>query len=258
MLTKNFKKLIYRFKQPTYKKRLGKTKFYRIYNFHIRKCGGSSMNYGFTSYPNNNKENYYKLATHPQNKLIINKLPIVGWNLAILKRGSFWYGFSHHQFEKIFPFKKGTFTFTFIRDPLKRVLSLYNMLLDYSKNENYYEKALEEEIKWLGNSFREFIDNLPRQHLQNQLYMFSSKFDEAEAFENLKKINFVGFVGKDEKKFLDFIRESFYIDIEYEHSYKSTTDYQPTKTDISYLKNKLKEEYSFYEKVISNQKSLYR
>ena len=66
------------------------------------------------------------------------------------------------------------------------------------------------------------------------------------------------FVGKDEKKFLDFIRESFYIDIEYEHSYKSTTDYQPTKTDISYLKNKLKEEYSFYEKVISNQKSLYR
>ena len=64
MLTKNFKKLIYRFKQPTYKKRLGKTKFYRIYNFHIRKCGGSSMNYGFTSYPNNNKENYYKLATH--------------------------------------------------------------------------------------------------------------------------------------------------------------------------------------------------
>ena len=69
------------------------------------------MNYGFTSYPNNNKENYYKLATHPQNKLIINKLPIVGWNLAILKRGSFWYGFSHHQFEKIFPFKKRNFYF---------------------------------------------------------------------------------------------------------------------------------------------------
>ena len=77
---------------------------------------------------------------------------------------------------------------------------------------------MEEEIKWLGNFFREFIDNLPRQHLQNQLYMFSSKFDEAEALENLKKINFVGFVGKDEKKFLDFIRENFYIDIEYEHS----------------------------------------
>ena len=64
------------------------------------------MNYGFTSYPNNNKENYYKLATHPQNKLIINKLPIVGWNLAILKRGSFGTDLAIINLRKFFLLKK--------------------------------------------------------------------------------------------------------------------------------------------------------
>ena len=74
------------------------------------------------------------------------------------------------------------------------------MLLDYSKNENYYEKALEEEIKWLGNSFREFNDNL-----QDNIYKinFTCLVQNLMklTFENLKKINFVGFVGKDEKSF---------------------------------------------------------
>ena len=49
--------------------------------------------------------------------------------------------------------------------------------------------------------------------------MFSNSFDIDNALKNLKKINFVGVVGRDEEILLNYFREYFDIDLDY-FSYK--------------------------------------
>ena len=110
----------------------------------------------------------------------------MGWNLRHLKRGDFWYGFSHTEFDKLFPLKKNTFTFSFLRNPIERLLSHYNMIKDWEINRQP-TSAFEIEGRWLGNSFSEFLEKIPSQHLQNQLFMFSNSFDIDNALKNLKK-----------------------------------------------------------------------
>ena len=51
-----------------------------------------------------------------------------------------------------------------------------------------------DEGPWLGSSFSDFLDNIPREHLQNQIYMFSASFDLNEAFDNILSCSRVLFV----------------------------------------------------------------
>lgn len=241
------KHLRFNFINPRFKMKKPNTKFDRIYHFHIRKCGGTSFNKAFSSYPNGDKENYNTLANSPENKATFNNLPIVGWNIKHLKRGDYWYGFSHSEFEKIFPLQKKTFTFCFLRDPAKRLLSHYNMINEMKIREDRHP-AFQKEVQWLGNSFLEFIEKIPRQYLQNQLFMFSRNFDINTALKNLKKIDFVGITGKHEEKLLNYFKENFDIDLDYTHIRKSNIKYNLDENEKKLLISKLDEEYIFFEK----------
>tara|TARA_Y100000389_G_C17464868_1_gene524646 strand:- start:1226 stop:2026 length:801 start_codon:yes stop_codon:yes gene_type:complete len=242
------KRILFNLKNPIYKKSINKTNFNRIYNFHIKKCGGTSFNRAFTTYIDGDENNYLKVAQAPQNKITINNLPIVGWNIGQLKRGSFWYGFSHTNFDKLFPLKNKTFTFTFLRDPYKRTISQYSMMKEMqSSNPNH--RASEKERMWLGSSFEEFLDNTPREHIQTQLYMFDSNFNVTTALENIKQINYVGIQGYHEEKFLKFLNEYFKINLNYRHARKATFKYKPTELENKLLMSKLTEEYKFFEEV---------
>ena len=243
-------KIYFNLTTPIYKKKIANSNFYRLYNFHIRKCGGTSLNRVFTSSPDGNEENYFKIANSKEYRIKVNGLPMVGWNLKHIKRGSFWYAFSHHEFDKVFPLKKGTYTFTFLRDPAERVVSHYNMLKDFEKEDSKHP-AFELERKWLGDSFTDFINNIPRQHLQNQLFMFNKEFDTKKAFENLKKINFVGILGEDEEEFLKILKNDFDISLDYKHLRKSKYNFIPNQSENKILLKKLSEEYDFFNKTLT-------
>lgn len=73
-------------------------------------------------------------------------------------------------------------------DPVKRVISHYNMLRYFEKNKIKHPCMLTEG-KWLGDSFAEFVTNLPYEHLINQVYMFSKKFSIQEASERLLSLD---------------------------------------------------------------------
>jgi len=242
-----FETIKFNLSNPIYKDKINKTHFSRIYHFHIRKCGGTSFNTAFSKFPNGNNKNYQIVASQHENKAIFNNLPIVGWNLRHLKRGDFWYGFSHIEFERVFPLKKNTFTFSFLRDPIERLLSHYNMIKDWEINESPHP-AFEIEGKWLGDSFSEFLEKIPKQHVQNQLFMFSNSFDIDTALKNLKKIDFVGVVGRDEEKLSNYFREYFDINLDYFHTRKSKYNYKVDEREMTLLKNKLEDEILFFEK----------
>lgn len=54
-------------------------------------------------------------------------------------------------------------------------------------------KELQTECQRLRDSFTDFIDNLPREDLLPQLYMFSSTFDVQEAVQRINRLSAVCF-----------------------------------------------------------------
>ena len=74
----------------------------RIYNFHIRKTGGTSLNHLFIDSGHSNLTNPYDhLPKNPQMRLVLNSKVIVGWNKKLLEEGNYYYGFSHIPFHEI-------------------------------------------------------------------------------------------------------------------------------------------------------------
>lgn len=160
-----------------------------IYHYHIRKTAGTSINYAFFSHSGYHDLSafYRRLSRKYNHRLIAREKVFVGWNKRLLKQGNYFYGFSHIPAHKL-RLPDGAYTFTTFRDPLKRLTSHYNMLRKLKarpKNPVY----IQEEFQWLGHSFADFAAQVPKQHLLNQLYMFSKDYSVAEAFDRLSQVN---------------------------------------------------------------------
>jgi hypothetical protein len=116
---------------------------------------------------------------------------IVRHNPAAIEQGLYFFANSHipaHQLR----LPDQTFTVTILRDPLRRLLSHYRYLRWLEHNEPH-SALFRREGRWLGSSFSDFMDRLPRPHLENQLYMFSATFDVDEALECLERCSMVMF-----------------------------------------------------------------
>ncbi|MBL4663623.1 MAG: sulfotransferase family 2 domain-containing protein [Flavobacteriaceae bacterium] len=160
-----------------------------IYHIHIRKTAGTTINFAFLSNAGvSNTEQFYESIAHkPNHRQIKSSKIFVGWNVKLIEQGEYSFAFSHtprHQLN----LKPEVFTFTCLRDPVKRVVSHYNMLKYYQLN-NIDHPIMKVEGKWLGKSFDDFMVRMPKEHLLNQLYMFSSSCDLNEATDSLLSLN---------------------------------------------------------------------
>ena len=145
----------------------------------------------FLSLTGDDDKLYKKLNRSLSQRFISNDLVIQGWNPLLIERGHFFYGFSHlprHQLK----LKADTFTLTCLRDPYKRIVSLYNMLIDQVENDPLHP-GLKSQKQWLGNSFSDFIDRIPKNELLNQLYIFSEDYNVDEAVKKIKALEFYFF-----------------------------------------------------------------
>jgi prepilin-type processing-associated H-X9-DG protein len=162
----------------------------RIYHFHIRKTAGTSLNFAFrNAFQAGFSGSASETALFRRNWAVHAGRVYVTHNKYLIERGNYFYGDGHAAFHEV-NIPVNTFMITIVRDPIKRILSHYRMLL-YWKNNDIQHTAREEEEGYLGNSFSDFLDRVPRQHLMRQLFMFSKSLDPAEAVENIKKMNFI-------------------------------------------------------------------
>jgi hypothetical protein len=125
------------------------------------------------------------------NRTISNGLVIVRHSQPAIEQGLYFFANSHlpaHQLR----LPDRTFTVTILRDPLRRLLSHYRYLRWLEQNEPH-TALFRREGGWLGSSFSDFMDRLPRPHLEAQLHMFSASFDVSEALEGLARCSAVMF-----------------------------------------------------------------
>jgi len=221
--------------------------FRRIYLFHIRKTGGTSLNHILLSQGGEDREEVYRRLSEDKNhRIISNDKVFVGWNKKLIEQGYYYYAFSHmlkHQLR----LPEGTFTITCLRDPVKRVLSHYKMLLEFKVN-NIVHPCMKIEGEWLGNSFNDFLTNIPTEHLLNQLYMFSKNFDLNEAFDNIVGCSHFFFT---EQFSLGVSQLSSKLGIELKplHIRKTSIDVNFSRVDIDRLRSMLEAEYVLFDKL---------
>ena len=228
----------------------------RIYHVHIRKSAGTSINSAFWGLAG------YSLESVKREPIIVtNDYVFVRNHKELIEEGFYFYGNSHIPFWKL-DIPEKTFVFCMLRDPYKRLVSLYKYLHhvaslnpDTAEKEEPSYKALQYQLAWLGDNFSDFLDYLPKNHLQRQLYTFSEKMDASEALENVNKLDRVYFQEDFEAAIAD-LSKTFHLKltINRERSFNSV----PIAIDENEKQRALQlleKEYQFYNRVLKSVRS---
>lgn len=230
------------FKKET--KSLSPNRFERIYHNHIRKCAGTSINIAMIVALGGTEKTYRELAMAWPHKKRLDKGSCVGWNDVAINKSSFFFGFSHTPLHKL-ELEPTTFTFCFLRDPAERVISHFNMLKDLV-DEGAAHPAVKAERKFATGDFDQFLRNIPREHLEAQLFNFSANYDVVEAIKNLRRrVNFVGDLTDIQASLIPFLASEFGLEISYQKLRASRSDFRPSSSQYKSLRGMLWKEIEF-------------
>ncbi len=255
----NYLKKLFSFIQIYTEKELEKlylsTEKRRIYHFHVRKTGGTSINYSFfhNSGFDDLRTFHLTLKHSPTHRVFANGRIYAAWNRTIINSGKYFYAYSHLPMHKLDIPYENVFTITCFRDPVKRFLSYYNMLEYYRQNKPD-SMALRKEGKGLEKGLIDFATQVNPVHLKNQVYMFSGRFDYRQAAENvLKYVDFIMFTEEldDDLKTLERI-----VDLPLPSSRQRSYGYKAPVTDreLELLREILDDEYKFLD-IIKKERS---
>lgn len=214
----------------------------RVYHYHVRKTAGTSINQAFLSIGGEpGKAVYERMAKDPNHRTISGDRAFVGWSKALIEQGLYHYAFSHAAAHEL-DLPEGTFTITCLRDPLKRLISHYQMLRELIDT-NTPHPCLKVEGPWVGRSFSDFLERTPREHALRQLYMFSREFNVQEAVEKVQSCGFYFFT----EQFADGMRslgDTLSIDLPVMHARPTGRQYDITDSERQRARDVLADEYA--------------
>ena len=224
----------------------------RIYQFHIRKTGGTSIVKMFHALGGEPTGEVYErlIETNPR-KVSSGGFVFSGWQLPLIEQGDYFHAFSHLPQHRI-KLPKRTWTFTCFRDPVDRVISHYRMLLDMKETGSLHP-CFATEGQWLADSFEEFLDRIPREHLLNQLYMFSESLSIDEAIRHIRKLNHWMFLDRFQEG-ITRLNELTGLDLKTDHQRKSSNRYEPSSRDKEKLRKLVEPEYEMLSRLGSNRR----
>jgi hypothetical protein len=164
--------------------------FDRIYFHHVRKTAGTSLVFAFFSLsgadPHSIERRLFWCSFAR-----VGGVRFVEGNPALIQDGRYFFAASHFPNYVARPPRHRTFEFTVLRDPVKRIVSLYYYLRSAESDNGFIFKAPAYERTWADGSFREFLERVPREDLLRQLYMFSPSGEVSETVDVLGNLQLV-------------------------------------------------------------------
>jgi hypothetical protein len=164
--------------------------FDRFYFHHVRKTAGTSIAVAFFalsgSDPRTIERRLYRYAFTR-----MGGMRFVGPNARLIQGGRYFFAVSHFPSYVARPPTAGTFSFTVLRDPVQRVVSLYRYLRSEDSDEGFTFRAPPGEQSWARGTLADFLDQLPQAELLRQLYMFSPDGRVSETVDTLGGLQLV-------------------------------------------------------------------
>jgi hypothetical protein len=221
--------------------------FKRIYFYHVRKTAGTSLNHAFFALCGQDGGSVQALIGRGSvGWVAVGDYVFVAHNNYLAETGDYFYGYAHTPAHQV-RLQPQTFRFTCLRDPVRRVVSHYRNLVHFQQHVTG-RRILRQEGAWLGQSIADFLDNIPAEHLQRQLYMFSKSFDVNEAVECLSELESVMFTEHFDRGLAE-LSQRLRLDLQLLRS-KST--YDPVEVDqksLGRLREMLDKEYLLLDRV---------
>jgi hypothetical protein len=219
--------------------------FDRVYNVHIRKTGGTSVNHMFYALGGEATEIDRQLRASAQRVAVCGERVYVWGNTQVIDSGCYFFGASHVPIHQL-RLPPRTFVTTTFRDPVDRVVSHYRMVLSYrllgaNRNSSQFEE------RWLGSgTLAEFMDNMPGDRLFNQLYMFSERRDVHEAADRALRCAHISFLEQFEAGARRLASKTG-LPLQPVHERKREVDAPVDSDTLARLRERLKPEYELLE-----------
>jgi len=164
----------------------------RVYCHHIRKTAGTSLYLSFLALGGEDPMDVWRRITASRlSRTVSGQYGFVANNRRLLAEGAYLFGRSHRPAADQ-PLPPKTFTVTILRDPIDRVRSYFDYLVDGDPPDSP-GRVSDRERSLARDGFDAFVERVPPGDLLNQLAMFSTRFDVSEAVDRIAACSSVWF-----------------------------------------------------------------
>lgn len=225
--------------------------YHRMYQVHIRKTAGTSINAAFWECAGFDIK---KIGS--RNVLFGNQLVMVRNNKRLIENGHYFYANSHTPYWSL-SLPSSTYAFCIFRDPYERLFSLYKYykwILELNpsnahEQEPYYFSLIED-AQSAANDFDTFLDSISKSDMLNQLFHFSENYDVNEALLNCDNLSAI-FFQENFSKIVDELQSVSNLNLKHRNDRKSspTASLNISEDQRHRAMEMLVDEYAFYNAV---------
>jgi hypothetical protein len=213
----------------------------RIYLFHVRKTGGTSLVNGFLGLGGETPRAIERRMNVGPHLTSSSGYLFAGYDRQVIERGDYFFGWSHHPAWTL-SLRPQTFTITILRDPVNRIVSRYRHLADERADRHQVFGASEAERAWASDGFDAFVERLPSYDLFGQLHMFSELLDPEEAAALIRTTT-LWFFTEHYGLGLDALASRLELPLDVRGDRKSVSSDQPSAAALRELRDRLDPEY---------------
>jgi hypothetical protein len=220
----------------------------RIYFYHLRKTGGTSLVRSFLALGGEDPETVHWRMKRPPHATTSGGFVFVGADRRLIERGDYYFGWSHAAAWWL-AVPPDTFRITVLRDPLQRMVSLYRYLADPRADAGQPFPAPSVQRAWAADGFSTFLDRLPRRDLLVQLGSFSESFDVEEAAGRIAACEAV-IMTPDLDRATARLGSQLGVELEARRERSSVSRLELTEADLSRLREVLEPEYRLMTRLV--------